>query len=106
MTNIAQGLIKTYNDKRLNLHTAYVKEICEHFCVHKENLMKSEYLYIFADYSAMIFHTATESMIEYNGGRRDLLEISLRIQNLQDISADCPAYLKRDILRWLKENSD
>lgn len=108
MCDIAQGLVKTNNNKRINLHPAFMKNLLEiSLSIYKEVITPKTWLFMFADYSALLFNTADESMIIYTDARRDLLEISLRIQNLSsDSYADFPAYLRRDILKWLRENGD
>ena len=54
-------------------------------------------VFFFADYSASEF-------TEFYGAERDLIEIALRIQNFRGCATDCPAYLRSDILAWLREN--
>lgn len=104
---IASGLILTAKDKRLNLHPSYVKSTCDSLSLYKVNLAKSTWLFMFADYSALLFNAETGSMTTYADSLRDMLEISLRIQNLTGANCiDCPAYLRRDLLKWLRENGD
>lgn len=61
-------------------------------------------VFYFADYSAIEFDDLTKSFIEFYGARRDFAEIAMRIQNFRGIAADCPTYLRNDILTWLREN--
>lgn len=104
---IANGLILTAKDKRLNLLPSYVKSTCDNLSIYKLQIAKSTWLLMFADYSALLFNTSDESMVEYTDSYRDLLETSLRIQNINGrVFPDCPAYLRRDLLKWLQENGD
>lgn len=58
----------------------------------------------FADYSAIEFSDSAKSFTEFYGARRDFAEIAMRIQNFSGIAADCPAYLRSDFVKWLREN--
>ena len=61
-------------------------------------------VFYFADYSAIEFDDLTKSFEEFYGARRDFAEISMRMQDFRGIASDCPAYLRSNILAWLKEN--
>lgn len=61
-------------------------------------------VFYFADYSAVECNDLTKSFTEFYGARRDFAEIAFRIQNFRGTAADCPAYLRSDILAWLREN--
>ena len=61
-------------------------------------------VFYFADYSAIEFDDSTKSFEEFYGARRDFAEISMRIQSFRGCAADCPNYLRSDILAWLREN--
>lgn len=61
-------------------------------------------VFYFADYSAIEFNDLNKSFEEFYGARRDFTEIAFRIQNFRGCAADCPAYLRGDILAWLREN--
>lgn len=61
-------------------------------------------VFYFADYSAIEFNDLTKSFTEFYGPRRDFVEIAMRIQYFNGCAADCPAYLRNDILTWLREN--
>lgn len=58
----------------------------------------------FADYSAIKCNNLTKSFTEFYGAKRDFVEIAMRIQNFRGRASDCPAYLRSDILAWLREN--
>lgn len=61
-------------------------------------------VFYFADYSAIEFDDSTKSFEEFYGARRDFAEIAIRIQSFRGCAADCPDYLRSDILAWLREN--
>lgn len=61
-------------------------------------------VFYFADYSAIECNDLTKSFTEFYGPRRDFAEIAMRIQSFNGCAADCPAYLRSDILTWLREN--
>lgn len=58
----------------------------------------------FADYSAIECNDSAKSFTEFCGARRDFAEIAMRVQNFRGIAADCPAYLRSDFVKWLREN--
>jgi hypothetical protein len=61
-------------------------------------------VFYFTDYSAIEFDDSAKSFSEFYGARRDFAEIAMRIQNFRGCAADCPAYLRNDVLEWLREN--
>jgi hypothetical protein len=61
-------------------------------------------VFYFADYSAIEFNDSVKSLTEFYGARRDFAEIAMRVQNFSGIAADCPAYLRSDFVKWLREN--
>lgn len=61
-------------------------------------------VFYFADYSAIECNDSDQSFTELYGPRRDFAEIAMRIQNFKGIAADCPAYLRSDFVKWLREN--
>ena len=61
-------------------------------------------VFYFADYSAIEFNDSAKSFTEFYGARRDFAEIAMRVQNFSGIAADCPAYLRSDFVKWLREN--
>lgn len=61
-------------------------------------------VFYFADYSAIEFDDSTKLFTEFYGARRDFAEIAMRMQTFRGRAADCPVYLRRDILAWLREN--
>lgn len=61
-------------------------------------------VFYFADYSAIEFNDSVKSFTEFYGARRDFAEIAMRVQNFSGIAADCPAYLRSDFVKWLREN--
>nr|DAI68946.1 MAG TPA: hypothetical protein [Caudoviricetes sp.] len=70
----------------------------------QEAIDKYGVVFYFADYSAIACNDLTKSLTEFYGANRDFAEIALRIQNFRGCAADCPAYLRSDILSWLREN--
>ena len=58
----------------------------------------------FMDYSAIECNDLTKLFTEFYGARRDFAEIAMRVQNFRGIAADCPAYLRSDFVKWLREN--
>lgn len=58
----------------------------------------------FADYSAIECNNSDKSLTEFYGARRDFAEIAMRVQNFRGIAADCPAHLRSDFVKWLREN--
>lgn len=61
-------------------------------------------VFYFVDYSAIEFNNLTKSFTEFYGARRDFAEVAMRMQNFRGCTDDCPAYLRDDILTWLREN--
>lgn len=61
-------------------------------------------VFYFADYSAIEFDDLTKSFAEFYGARRDFVEIAARIQSFRGCAADCPTYLRSDLVKWLREN--
>lgn len=61
-------------------------------------------IFYFADYSAIECNDSAKSFTEFYGPRRDFAEIVMRVQNFRGIAADCPAYLRSDFVKWLREN--
>lgn len=61
-------------------------------------------VFYFEDYSAIECNDLTKSFTEFCSPRRDFVEIAMRIQNFRGIAADCPAYLRSDFVKWLREN--
>jgi hypothetical protein len=61
-------------------------------------------VFYFADYSAIECNDSAKSFTEFYGARRDFAEIAMRVQNFKGIAADCPAYLRSDFVKWLREN--
>lgn len=61
-------------------------------------------IFYFTDYSAIECNDLTKSFTEFYGARRDFAEIAMRVQNFRGIAADCPAYLRSDFVKWLREN--
>lgn len=100
---IANGLIKIAHDKRLNLHFAYIHNIFAGVAVYKFYENKKT-IFMFSDYSAVVVDSKTESIIEYDSIRRDMIEISFRCQQIDNVN--CPAYLRKEMLKWLRENGD
>lgn len=58
----------------------------------------------FADYSAIECNDLEKSFTEFYGPQRDFAEITMRLQYLNGRAADCPAYLRSDFVKWLREN--
>lgn len=71
---IANGLILTAKDKRLNLHTAYIKATYDNLSIYKFNIAPKKWLFIFADGSALLYDTANDSMIACNDSFHHLLK--------------------------------
>lgn len=61
-------------------------------------------VFYFADYSAIECNDSTKSFTEFYGARRDFMEIAMRVQNFSGIAADCPADLRSNFVKWLREN--
>lgn len=61
-------------------------------------------VFYFADYSAIECNDGGKLFTEFCGARRDFTEIAIRIQSFRGRASDCPAYLRGDILAWLREN--
>lgn len=61
-------------------------------------------VFYFADYSAIECNDSAKSFTEFYGARRDFAEIAMRLQYFNGCATDCPAYLRNDLLTWLKEN--
>lgn len=61
-------------------------------------------IFYFNDYSAIECNDFVKSFAEFYGARRDFAEIAMRIQNFKGIAADCPAYLRSEFVKWLREN--
>lgn len=61
-------------------------------------------IFYFTDYSAIECNDFVKSFTEFYGARRDFAEIAMRLQYFNGCATDCPAYLRNDLLTWLKEN--
>lgn len=80
------------------------KVLLDKLAICTQKAIDSRGVFYFADYSAIEFDDLTKSFTEFFGARRDFAEIAMRIQNFHGCAADCPAYLRSDILSWLQEN--
>lgn len=72
--SIANGLILATKDKRLNITASYIKTTVDNLSVYKMNIAPRTWLFIFSDYSALLFNTATENIIVYTESNCDLLK--------------------------------
>lgn len=61
-------------------------------------------VFYFADYSAIECNDFSKSFTEFYGPHRDFAEIAMRLRYFNGRAADCPAYLRSDFVKWLREN--
>lgn len=58
----------------------------------------------FADYSALQIDAETKSVESVDDVTNNLIEIVARLLQYQNNPADIPAYLRRDLLEWLRNH--
>lgn len=72
--------------------------------LNKLAIRTQEAVIYFADYSAIECNDFSKSFTEFYGPQRDFTEIAMRLQYFNGRAADCPAYLRSDFVKWLREN--
>lgn len=69
--------------------------------VHKFN-RNGKTILLYADYSVLQIDAATKSVEAVDDATSNLIEIAARLLQYQNNPADIPAYLRRDLLEWLR----
>lgn len=71
--------------------------------VHKFN-RNNKIILLYADYSALQIDADTKSVESVDDVTSNLIEIVARLLQYQNNPADIPAYLRRDLLEWLRNH--
>lgn len=99
---IASALLEIRKDSRYLPHA--FADFAEAASVNKFQPADKTIL-IFSDYSALMIDKDTYSVDHIDGITSDLIEIAIRLQTLPSTAvADIPAYLCRDLLKWLRRH--